>query len=352
MKKGFTLIELLAVIVVLAIIALIATPMILNVVEKARKGAAKSSALGYIDAVEKQIMINLLDSDTTNDITDGSYELPLDDKYALNVKGSIPISGSMTINKSKVTEAIMCINGYSIKYENNSTKILKKCSGATDKYPSIIYRNDSVGTITGSYVDHAIELNNRWCAKNSTNNSCEYGYSFGTEQECNILLMVTGSSSLSCSQENTITTLSIEDYTTDRTTLFSKSYNYIKHTLNPSTGQIESTEVCWYNQDKKELCIGPNDYENSVATIKEYLEVDESTGYSAYKTNVRCSSGSTGGIGYYNCYTTNFENFQIFVTTTGDAAIWLDTNDTNDAFNCGIGNSGVAGCGWHNLEKE
>ena len=51
MKKGFTLIELLAVIVILAIIALIATPTILGVVETARKGAAESSVLGYIDAV-------------------------------------------------------------------------------------------------------------------------------------------------------------------------------------------------------------------------------------------------------------------------------------------------------------
>ena len=36
-KKGFTLIELLAVIVILAVIALIATPMILNVIETSKK---------------------------------------------------------------------------------------------------------------------------------------------------------------------------------------------------------------------------------------------------------------------------------------------------------------------------
>ena len=42
MKKGFTLIELLAVIIILAIIALIATPIILNVVEDARISAGKS----------------------------------------------------------------------------------------------------------------------------------------------------------------------------------------------------------------------------------------------------------------------------------------------------------------------
>ena len=46
MKKGFTLIELLAVIVILAIIALISTPMILGVVESAKKSSKESSALG------------------------------------------------------------------------------------------------------------------------------------------------------------------------------------------------------------------------------------------------------------------------------------------------------------------
>ena len=41
-NKGFTLIELLAVIVILAIIALIATPMILGVIDTAKRGSAES----------------------------------------------------------------------------------------------------------------------------------------------------------------------------------------------------------------------------------------------------------------------------------------------------------------------
>ncbi len=44
MKKGFTLIELLAVIIILAIVALIATPIILNVIEDARISAGRSEA--------------------------------------------------------------------------------------------------------------------------------------------------------------------------------------------------------------------------------------------------------------------------------------------------------------------
>ena len=58
MKKGFTLIELLAVIVILAIIALIATPIILGIIEDARKGSIEASANGYIDAVEYKIASN------------------------------------------------------------------------------------------------------------------------------------------------------------------------------------------------------------------------------------------------------------------------------------------------------
>ena len=50
-SKGFTLIELLAVIVILAIIALITTPVILNVIENARQNAAVDKAWGTIDAV-------------------------------------------------------------------------------------------------------------------------------------------------------------------------------------------------------------------------------------------------------------------------------------------------------------
>lgn len=44
MKKAFTLIELLAVIIILAIVALIATPIILNVIEDARVSAGRSEA--------------------------------------------------------------------------------------------------------------------------------------------------------------------------------------------------------------------------------------------------------------------------------------------------------------------
>ncbi len=58
--KGFTLIELLAVIVILAIILLIAMPIVLNVIAEARKGAFESSARGLIKTAENEYMKNTL----------------------------------------------------------------------------------------------------------------------------------------------------------------------------------------------------------------------------------------------------------------------------------------------------
>lgn len=54
-KKGFTLIEVLAVIVILAVIALITVPLIMNVLDKAKKGAFEDSAYGIIKAKELYI---------------------------------------------------------------------------------------------------------------------------------------------------------------------------------------------------------------------------------------------------------------------------------------------------------
>lgn len=56
MKKGFTLIELLAVIVILAIIALIATPVILNIIEDSRESSYQRSIEIYLKAVQNAIM--------------------------------------------------------------------------------------------------------------------------------------------------------------------------------------------------------------------------------------------------------------------------------------------------------
>ncbi|MBD9085541.1 prepilin-type N-terminal cleavage/methylation domain-containing protein, partial [bacterium] len=116
-RKGFTLIELLAVIVILAIIALIATPTILNVIEKARKGATEQSALGYIDAIEKQVAINQVKGE--NLITDGAHDIPISE---VTVKGETPTKGWVTIEKGIVTNYSFVIGKYVVTKDKKVEK--------------------------------------------------------------------------------------------------------------------------------------------------------------------------------------------------------------------------------------
>ena len=116
-RKGFTLIELLAVIVILAIIALIATPTILGVIEKARKGASEQSALGYIDAVEKQVAINQVKDE--NLINDGTYNVPM---TGITVKGEAPTKGWLKIEKGMVTNYSFVIGKYVVTKGSETVK--------------------------------------------------------------------------------------------------------------------------------------------------------------------------------------------------------------------------------------
>ena len=61
MKRGFTLVELLAVIVILALIALITAPVVLNVIESSRDKTYKRSIDLYGKAVEKAVAEYMMD---------------------------------------------------------------------------------------------------------------------------------------------------------------------------------------------------------------------------------------------------------------------------------------------------
>ena len=98
-QKGFTLIELLAVIVILAIIALIATPMVLKYIEQSRKGAAESDAYAAIKAAELYYANTILETgsapaENTVNVT------------ALDLKNKDNMTGTLTLeNASSSGEA-------------------------------------------------------------------------------------------------------------------------------------------------------------------------------------------------------------------------------------------------------
>jgi len=120
-RSGFTLIELLAVIVILAIIALIATPMILGVIDSAKKGAAENSTYGYIDAIEKTDLQDMIDTGTNTTRENGIYNLDTIGK--VNYKGNTPTAICVTLENGNVISGEFQFGNYIVDYENGKAKV-------------------------------------------------------------------------------------------------------------------------------------------------------------------------------------------------------------------------------------
>ena len=123
-KKGFTLIELLAVIVILAIIALIATPMILRVIDSAKKGAAESSTYGFIDAIEKSDLKNMIDTGDYATKKDGTYDLNM--LTDISYKGTVPKAVCVVIKDGSVESGSFEFEHYIVDYQDGKAKVNKQ----------------------------------------------------------------------------------------------------------------------------------------------------------------------------------------------------------------------------------
>ncbi|MDD3453382.1 MAG: type II secretion system protein [Bacilli bacterium] len=99
-KKGFTLIELLAVIVVLALIALISVPLILGIIEKAKKGALTSTANGLLESATLYYAKNLAQvSENQVFLFDETHEGETLTGLKLSYKGDFNGTGTLRIYK-------------------------------------------------------------------------------------------------------------------------------------------------------------------------------------------------------------------------------------------------------------
>ena len=145
-NKGFTLVELLAVIVILALIALIATPIILNVINDAKKQAAKDSAYGYMDAVEKYIVSSELEDKS---IQDGTYSVEELNSMGVSVKGSTPDNGNIEIKNSSVKSYDIGIDGYVV----SNGEVKKVSTTKSFKNGTAVYYNPVSGEKCNDYTE-------------------------------------------------------------------------------------------------------------------------------------------------------------------------------------------------------
>ena len=159
-RKGFTLIELLAIIVILALIAVVITPIILEIIEDSKISAATDSAYGYKEAVGKYYASML--SQNNDFMLDGEYTIGNngsisdgENTYDILVSGTIPNSGYLNIEKGTVISGCIQINEFVVTIEDkkvaSTTKgncvevpvevVVEEFPTVTDTTPGIICGN-------------------------------------------------------------------------------------------------------------------------------------------------------------------------------------------------------------------
>ena len=229
-KKGFTLIELLAIIVILAIIAVITVPIVLNIIENARKGAVQNSALGYIDAVDKYYA-SRLSVDSSFQLVDGIYSIVdngyLSDgigTYEVKFDGQAPANGFVQVVKGNAINACVGFEEYAVIITDGSISDTAKgiCSSISEisgssvsqlavgteyLFPYVSEGNDKEQSFTVPYAGYyKLEV---WGAQGGRGNSESIGgyggYAYGFVQlsaDTILYVNVGGSGSVSASSSD------------------------------------------------------------------------------------------------------------------------------------------------------
>ena len=128
-EKGFTLIELLAVIILLAIISLIAFPIVLNIINNTKENAFKESITGIVDDAILESALKIEDEELLYKYENNNWV-----ESKLNIDGEIPKYVEVKVNKDgkvryAITDGVHC----ALKEYNNKLNIKKIGNENTNK---------------------------------------------------------------------------------------------------------------------------------------------------------------------------------------------------------------------------
>ena len=145
-NKGFTLIELLAVIVILAILMLVASTNVFNILDNARRGSFRTEFLALLQSAEKTASMDMMNGTLSQTQNTKCYVIgqsPLSENFSnngnytgsvlveLNADGSLSLTGWMRSNYFTVTEKTSSIgnNDTDIPASNNenNTSAITTC---------------------------------------------------------------------------------------------------------------------------------------------------------------------------------------------------------------------------------
>ena len=133
-KKGFTLIELIAVLVIMAVIALIVIPLVLNVVRKAKDSANKRSVDAYGKSIDLAVAAYLMDT--------GDFPTSVD-QLTIEYSGKEVVCGVSLLNEDSSVYLSECtVGGKEVK--DSSTEDGWYHYGKTS---AVVYQAYSIGDI-------------------------------------------------------------------------------------------------------------------------------------------------------------------------------------------------------------
>ena len=294
-RNGFTLIELLAVIVILAIIALIATPIVLDIIEDSKNSSIKRSIELYADAVENSVAKAQLNGSV---VPSGKYT---------TTDGKTLTNGNTTIKVDYDGAKTVC----DVYISSEGTVSLKKCN-VSDKtieytYGNKIYENGAVvyfDVTTGKSCDTYTETQ----SNTGVNSGCMKFYAFNDDGSDKVNLIL---------DHNTTATIA---WNSSGSNVNGPSEEFLNK-LNEDTKDWIGTEVPTnYSIDqtgqtsKAKYTIDYSSYKARVITAQEVAQItgnttwDEKTSGSEFYFDTNTKEKSTTGFKYGWLYDRTSQN--------------------------------------------
>ena len=327
-RNAFTLIELLAVIVVLAIIALIATPIVMNTIKNSKKGAAERGAENYIKQVETAIATSKLDN---KEVADGTYTIDQDGnitvpslpngKLIIEMNGTKPTSGKIKITNGSVDQSSsnMTIGDYDVTYNpaKKTYEATEKGSTTTKTYSNgeVVYFNVTTGEKCSDYKETQ--------SNTGTKTGCMKFYAFNDDGGSNVNLLLDHNTTAEVFWNLTVSTASGPKEVLNQ---LKKDTALWQGTITPENYSIDQSE----QGSGVKYAVDYSDYKARLITAQEVAQITGNTTWDEKTSN---------SIFYFDTNTTTESKTCKYGNTTGCKYGWLYDRTTDDCTKYGCLNN-------------
>ena len=335
-RNAFTLIELLAVIVVLAIIALIATPIVMNTIKNSKKGAAERGAENYIKQVETAIATSKLDN---KEVADGTYTIDQDGnitvpslpngKLTIEMNGTKPTSGKIKITNGSVDQSSsnMTIGDYDVTYNpaKKTYEATEKGSTTTKTYSNgeVVYFNVTTGEKCSDYEETQ--------SNTGTKTGCMKFYAFNDDGGSNVNLLLDHNTTAEVLWNLTVSTASGPKEVLNQLKKDTASW---QGTITPENYSIDQSE----QGSGVKYAVDYSDYKARLITAQEVAQITGNTSW---------DEKTSSSIFYFDTNTTTESKTCKYGNTTGCKYGWLYDRATDDCTKYGcLNNSDLSTYGY------